>query len=162
MRDWGLLYAQRAERAALIKDAGSLQAAITSGTLAQYSEVTLTEALVLGLLNQGVRKYIGIFGHGSTGLGEGLRTYQQAGLVQMYRYSGRVVSLCFFQSSVCVKTSDTTDLGHLYNERHETAASHAAALLQWQDGIHYRINFLMFIVVGLMAQFPAKLIPNPW
>ena len=30
-----------------------------------------------------------------------------------YRYSGRVVSLCFFQSSVCVKTSDTTDLGHL-------------------------------------------------
>ena len=31
----------------------------------------------------------------------------------LYRYSGRVVSLCFFQSSVCVKTSDTTDLGHL-------------------------------------------------
>ena len=104
MRDWRQVYQERAKRAALIKAAGSLKKAVMSGTLPQYGDITVDEALVLGLLNQNVRKYIGIFGHGTTDLGEVLRTYQQAGLVQVY------------------------------NVRHETAASHAAALLKWQYG----------------------------
>ena len=37
---------------------------------AEVIDVTLSEALVLGLLKQGVRKYFAIFGHGSTDLGE--------------------------------------------------------------------------------------------
>jgi len=42
-------------------------------------EVTLSEALVLGLLKQGVRTFFAIFGHGSTDLGEVLRIYTEAG-----------------------------------------------------------------------------------
>ncbi len=39
-----------------------------NGTLPKLIEVTLAEALMLGLLKQGVRKYLAIFGHGSTDL----------------------------------------------------------------------------------------------
>jgi len=102
--DWSQVYQEREERAAIIGEAGSLQQAISSGALEQFCDITVTEALVLGLLNQNVRKFIGIFGHGSTDLGEALRPYQKAGLAQVY------------------------------NVRHEAAASHTAALLKWQYG----------------------------
>ncbi|MCP4401961.1 MAG: thiamine pyrophosphate-binding protein [bacterium] len=102
--DWTQVYQEREKRALLIKEAGSLKKAVMSGTQEQFCDITVTEVLVLGLLNQNVRKYIGIFGHGTTDLGEVLRSYQAAGLVQVY------------------------------NVRHETEASHAATQLKWQYG----------------------------
>lgn len=42
-------------------------------------EVTLSEALIIGLLKQGVTQYYAIFGHGSTDLGDVLRVYHQEG-----------------------------------------------------------------------------------
>ena len=59
---------------------------------------------MLGLLNQGVRKYVGIFGHGSTHIGEVLRIYQDYGIVRVF------------------------------NVRHETEASHIGAAMKWQYG----------------------------
>ena len=50
----------------------------------------LTEALVLGLLRQGVSKYLVIFGHGSTELGETLRVYEAAGLVRCHQFRNEV------------------------------------------------------------------------
>jgi 3D-(3,5/4)-trihydroxycyclohexane-1,2-dione acylhydrolase (decyclizing) len=70
------------ERARAIKQAGSLAAAIASGTLPKLVEATLSEALVLGLLKQGVSKYFAIFGHGSTDLGNVLRIYQAEGVTR--------------------------------------------------------------------------------
>ena len=46
-------------------------------------ELTLSEALVIGLLKQGVRHFFAIFGHGSTDLGEVLRVYHEEGAVQV-------------------------------------------------------------------------------
>lgn len=44
-------------------------------------ELTLSEALVVALLKQGVRQFYAIFGHGSTDLGEVLRIYHEEGVV---------------------------------------------------------------------------------
>ena len=85
MINWSQVYQEREKRAAIIQKAVSLKQAASSGALDLFCDITVTEALVLGLLNQQVRKYIGIFGHGTTDLGEVLRTYQQAGLVQVYQ-----------------------------------------------------------------------------
>ncbi len=71
---------ERKRRVAAIAETGSLTAAVHAGLLPQFMDITSNEALVLGLLNQGIRKYIGIFGHGSTDLAEILRIYQPAGL----------------------------------------------------------------------------------
>lgn len=49
----------------------------------QVQEMTLSEALVIGLLRQGVRTYFAIFGHGSTDLGEVLRLYTEAGVTNV-------------------------------------------------------------------------------
>jgi 3D-(3,5/4)-trihydroxycyclohexane-1,2-dione acylhydrolase (decyclizing) len=46
-------------------------------------EMTLSEALIVGLLKQGVRQYFAIFGHGSTDLGEVLRIYHELGVVNV-------------------------------------------------------------------------------
>ena len=46
-------------------------------------ELTLSEALIIGLLKQGVRRYFAIFGHGSTDLAEVLRIYQEEGVVEV-------------------------------------------------------------------------------
>lgn len=45
------------------------------------AEMTLSEALIVGLLKQGVSHYFAIFGHGSTDLGEVLRIYHEEGVV---------------------------------------------------------------------------------
>ena len=50
----------------------------------------LTEALVLGLMRQGVTKYLMILGHGSTELAETLRIYEEAGLVRGYQFRNEV------------------------------------------------------------------------
>jgi 3D-(3,5/4)-trihydroxycyclohexane-1,2-dione acylhydrolase (decyclizing) len=66
--------------------------------------LSLSEALVLGLLRQEVKIFFTVFGHGSTEVGEVLRLYQQAGLVR-----------------VC-------------GVRSEIEASHAATALRWVTG----------------------------
>jgi 3D-(3,5/4)-trihydroxycyclohexane-1,2-dione acylhydrolase (decyclizing) len=68
-------------------------------------DLTLSEALVLGLLRQDVRiPSFTVFGHGSTEVGEMLRLYQEAGLVR------------------------------IYGLRSEIEASHAATALRWVTG----------------------------
>lgn len=91
-------------RARVIAKAGGLAEALASGTLAKIIDTTLSEALLLGLLKQGVRKYLAIFGHGSTDLGEALRVYEEEGVTRTY------------------------------NCRNEVAMAHAATCLSWQYG----------------------------
>jgi 3D-(3,5/4)-trihydroxycyclohexane-1,2-dione acylhydrolase (decyclizing) len=92
------------ERARIIAGAGSLVRAIESGALPKLVETTLAEALVLGLLKQGVSKYFAIFGHGSTELGNVLRVYEVAGVTRTL------------------------------NCRNEVEMAHAATALRWQYG----------------------------
>ncbi len=58
-------------------------AALANETNDGILELTLSEALVIGLLKQGVRQYYAIFGHGSTDLGEVLRLYHEAGVLRV-------------------------------------------------------------------------------
>jgi hypothetical protein len=77
---------------------------LAQGALPARLSLTLSEALVIGLLRQGVKTFLSVLGHGSTEIGEVLRIYQQAGLL-------RVCGL-----------------------RSEIEASHAAAALRWVTG----------------------------
>jgi 3D-(3,5/4)-trihydroxycyclohexane-1,2-dione acylhydrolase (decyclizing) len=95
---------ERAERARSIAEAGGVGEALDRGTLPARVSLTLSEAVVLGLLRQHVHKFVVVFGHGSTELAEVLRVYEGAGLVRTYAV------------------------------RHETEASHAAAALRWVTG----------------------------
>lgn len=104
MDKYELRVKERKERAKTLKETGSIEKAIAQGKLDQFADITLNEALALGLYNQDVKKYIGIFGHGSTDLGEVLRIYEEEGLVKVY------------------------------NVRNEVEASHIAAALKWQYG----------------------------
>ena len=78
------------QRAEAIARAGGLARALSSGAIPSYATVTLSEALVLGLLKQGVHKYLAIFGHGSTDLGEILRIYTEAGVTSVYSFRNEV------------------------------------------------------------------------
>ena len=80
--------AQRQARAAIIAEAGGIDTAVRSGKLSRQIDVTLSEAIVLGLMRQDVRRFVGIFGHGSTEVGEVLRVYEEAGLVKTLLRSG--------------------------------------------------------------------------
>jgi 3D-(3,5/4)-trihydroxycyclohexane-1,2-dione acylhydrolase (decyclizing) len=100
----GAKYGAMKRRAETIATHGTIRAAVQVGKLEQFQPVTLSEALVLGLLNQGVRKYIAVFGHGSTDIGQVLAVYEQAGMV-------------------------TT-----YNVRNEVEGSHCATALRWHYG----------------------------
>ena len=95
---------QRKARASAIAAAGGLEEAIAAEVLSPHPDLTLSEALVLGLMRQGVTRYVGVFGHGSTDLGEVLRVYEDAGLVRTWAV------------------------------RHETEAAHAATALRWVTG----------------------------
>jgi 3D-(3,5/4)-trihydroxycyclohexane-1,2-dione acylhydrolase (decyclizing) len=92
------------ERAAIIAREGGLDAALARGALPKIVQVSLSEALVLGLLKQGVSKYLAVFGHGSTDLGDVLRIYEAAGVTRTF------------------------------NCRNEVAMAHAATALAWQYG----------------------------
>ncbi|MEV4255909.1 thiamine pyrophosphate-binding protein, partial [Spirillospora sp. NPDC049652] len=98
------LTGERTERARRIAEAGGVEQALDSGAIPARVSLALSEALVLGLLRQHVRKFVVVFGHGSTELAEVLRVYEDAGLVRTYAV------------------------------RHETEASHAAAALRWVTG----------------------------
>ena len=90
-------------RARAVAKAGSIEKALAKG-LPKLIECTLSEALVLGLLKQGVRKYFAIFGHGSTDLGNVLRIYEEEGVTRTI------------------------------NCRNEVEMAHAATALRWQYG----------------------------
>lgn len=92
------------ERARAIARAGGLEQALTKGDVGKLIECTLSEALVLGLLKQGVCKYFAIFGHGSTDLGNVLRIYEEEGATRTF------------------------------NCRNEVEMAHAATALRWQYG----------------------------
>ncbi|MDP1533369.1 MAG: thiamine pyrophosphate-binding protein, partial [Rubrivivax sp.] len=77
-------------RAETIARAGGLAQALEQGLLPAGVDVTLSEALVLGLLRQGVRKYLAIFGHGCTDLGEVLRVYTEAGVTEVFNFRSEV------------------------------------------------------------------------
>ncbi|HWP25662.1 MAG TPA: thiamine pyrophosphate-dependent enzyme [Xanthobacteraceae bacterium] len=95
---------QMRARARAIREAGGIEAALAKGALPKLIDTTLSEGLVLGLLKQGVKKYLAIFGHGSTDLGEVLRIYEEAGVTRTF------------------------------NCRNEVAMAHAATALRWQYG----------------------------
>lgn len=94
----------RAARARQIAAAGGIEAALAAGAVPRRVTVTLSEALILGLLRQDVRRFVVVLGHGSTEIGEVLRVYEGAGLLKTYPV------------------------------RHETEASHAATALRWVTG----------------------------
>src|SRR6188474_657096 len=96
-------FADMRTRARAITKAGGLEQALDQG-LQKLAKVTLSEALVLGLLKQGVRKYFAIFGHGSTDLGNVLRVYEEEGVTRTI------------------------------NCRNEVEMAHAATALRWQYG----------------------------
>jgi len=95
---------KREKRAAALAKYGTIRKAVSSGVLTQFQDLSVSEALVLGLYNQGVTKYVGVFGHGTTDIAEVLRIYSQIGLTKVY------------------------------NIRHETAAAHAVTALKIQTG----------------------------
>ncbi len=79
-----------AARAAWLKEAGGLEAAIEAGLLSEPITLPLAEALVLGLMRQGVTKYLVVLGHGSTAIGEVLRHYEAHGLVRSWQFRNEV------------------------------------------------------------------------
>jgi 3D-(3,5/4)-trihydroxycyclohexane-1,2-dione acylhydrolase (decyclizing) len=95
---------QMRERARAVAQAGGLDEALAKGGLPKLIECSLSEALVLGLLKQGVQKYFAIFGHGSTDLGNVLRIYEEEGATRTV------------------------------NCRNEVEMAHAATALRWQYG----------------------------
>ena len=78
------------DRAAWLASAGGLPTAIRDGLLSAPVVLPLAEALVLGLMRQGVTKYLAILGHGSTAIGEILRIYSKHGLVRCWQFRNEV------------------------------------------------------------------------
>ncbi len=91
-------------RAKAIRTHGTLDAALAAGALPDSPEVSVVEALLLGLLRLGVRKYLAILGHGNTALAEVVRVYHEHGIVRLFP---------------C---------------RNEVAMAHAATALRWHYG----------------------------
>ncbi|MBV2183144.1 MAG: thiamine pyrophosphate-binding protein, partial [Rhizobium sp.] len=79
-----------ADRAAWITATGGLNAAIDADRLSTPVTMPLVEALVLGLMRQGVTKYLAIFGHGSTALADVLAAYEAEGLVRCWQFRNEV------------------------------------------------------------------------
>jgi 3D-(3,5/4)-trihydroxycyclohexane-1,2-dione acylhydrolase (decyclizing) len=92
------------ERATAIAAAAGLAPARASGALPARADISVAEAVVLGLLGLGVRTYICVLGHGTTAFADALRTYEKHGVV-------RTMAV-----------------------RHEAEAAHAAAALRWVTG----------------------------
>ena len=93
---------QRRKRAKVIKTYGTMRKAVEAGSLEQFQDISLSEAVVLGLINQGVRTFVGIFGHGTTDVAEVLRIYEEENAVRTV------------------------------NVRNEVEASHIASMLRWK------------------------------
>ncbi len=95
---------ERRKRAAIISGSGGIRNAINTGKLPRVIDISVSEALILGLLLQGVHKFVAVFGHGTTEIAEVLRIYQQAKVLKVF------------------------------NVRNEIEASHAVAALKWVTG----------------------------
>ena len=78
------------KRAQWFKSHGGVNAVVEAGLLSNTVSMGLTEVLVLGLIRQGVTKFLMILGHGSTELGETLRVYESAGLVKGFQFRNEV------------------------------------------------------------------------
>ena len=91
-------------RAKALREYGTIRKAVEAGCLEPFQDISLSEAIVLGLANQGVRTFIGVFGHGMTDVGEVLRIYEEEKVVR------------------------------IFNVRNEIEASHAASMLRWKYG----------------------------
>jgi len=92
------------QRARSIRQAGTLAKALADGTLEKLAELSLSEALVLGLLKQGVTTFFAIFGHGSTDIANILAIYDAEGVTRTI------------------------------NCRNEVEMAHAATALRWTYG----------------------------
>ena len=79
-----------ADRARFIADAGGLERLAATGDLAVPVSLPLAEALILGLMRQGVTKYLAIFGHGSTAIADVLRVYEAAGLLHCWQFRNEI------------------------------------------------------------------------
>jgi 3D-(3,5/4)-trihydroxycyclohexane-1,2-dione acylhydrolase (decyclizing) len=79
-----------AVRAESIAKSGGVSEALQSGLFGEYVDLTASEALVLGLLRQGVKKYCVILGHGNTDLGNVLRIYAQHGVVSVTDFRSEI------------------------------------------------------------------------
>lgn len=77
-------------RARLIARAGSLNTAIAQGDFSEPIDVTVSEGVILGLLRQGVTKFLGILGHGNTDIGEILRLYEAEGVLRFIQCRNEV------------------------------------------------------------------------
>lgn len=71
-------------RARSIAESGGLLEAVAEGRLSSELEISVSEAVVIGLLRQGVTRYLGILGHGTTDLGEVLRIYCEEGVTRFF------------------------------------------------------------------------------
>lgn len=78
------------DRARFIAAQGGFDALLQSDAATQVVTLPMAEALVLGLMRQGVTKYLAIFGHGSTALADVLRVYEAAGLLRCWQYRNEV------------------------------------------------------------------------
>jgi len=100
----GDMYAGLHERVLRLSRHSNLRQALEAGDIEQFADISVSEALVLGLLAQGVRKFIGVFGHGSTDLANVLSYYEEQHLLRMW------------------------------NVRSEIEAAHCATMLRWHYG----------------------------
>ena len=91
-------------RAAAVAAHGSLRDAISAGATPATATLSLAELVVLGLIEQGVRTFVGVLGHGSTTLADAIAAYEEAGAVRFLAV------------------------------RHETEAAHAASALRIATG----------------------------
>ena len=78
------------KRAKWFKSHGGVNAVVEAGLLSNTVSLGLTEVLVLGLIRQGITKFLLILGHGSTEFGETLRVYESAGLVKGFQFRNEV------------------------------------------------------------------------
>jgi 3D-(3,5/4)-trihydroxycyclohexane-1,2-dione acylhydrolase (decyclizing) len=99
-----MICANKPSQAELIHLRTKHASALLRGELPSRLDLTLSEAIVIGLLRQGVKIYFTVLGHGSTEVGEVLRIYQSVGLLKVYGL------------------------------RSEIEASHAATALRWVTG----------------------------
>lgn len=77
-------------RADLVAQLGGIDSKEKVNRFPESLTVSCSEAVLLGLLRQGVRKYLVIFGHGSTDLGEVLRIYESAGAIEVFNFRNEV------------------------------------------------------------------------
>lgn len=81
----GSIPVSTAERARWLAQGGGLEKVLETGALESPLALPLAEALILGLMRQGVTKFLALFGHGSTSVAEVLRIYEGAGLVRTWQ-----------------------------------------------------------------------------